>query len=214
MMRMFLSNYLDYLIKCMRNELSDRFRLDYHHSRSDYDLPFPRIALKNTCSRIIYVDLFVSIGLPDNIVLQKAHIRKIGLLNQTFRIRHKQIKEVWHNRLLAPIIIPAINTISRTKNIEQIKKHWRKYPFRESQQVINCLGGKHIFPKSWFDDLILVDYEDLRLPIPRNYDSYLKELYGDYMTPPPSEERAKGLARVATISETDYINFWPKGSTR
>ncbi len=204
------------LIDCLEQELSDKFKVDYYTCSTNYELPFPRIGLKNTCSAVVHVDLFILVGLPNNRMLRKLHIYKMQILNKTFRYRHKRIEQIKtrYKRLIAPIILPILNVVSRGKHISQIGKHWGKYPFEESRYVINCLGGKHIFPKSWFDDLILVDYEDLKLPIPRNYDSYLKELYGDYMTPPPSEERAKGLARVATISETDYINFWPKGSTR
>ena len=40
------------------------------------------------------------------------------------------------------------------------------------------------FDKSYFNDTILVQFEDLKLPVPKEYDKLLRYMYGDdYMTP-------------------------------
>lgn len=46
-----------------------------------------------------------------------------------------------------------------------------------------------IFQSEWFKDVIEVPFEDTSLIIPRNYDAYLRILYGDYMQLPPKEKR-------------------------
>jgi phosphorylcholine metabolism protein LicD len=46
-----------------------------------------------------------------------------------------------------------------------------------------------IFQSEWFKDVIEVPFEDTTLIIPRDYDAYLKTLYGDYMQLPPEEKR-------------------------
>lgn len=46
-----------------------------------------------------------------------------------------------------------------------------------------------VFRTEWFEDLIEVPFNDLKVMIPRAYDAYLTKLYGDYMTPPPVEKR-------------------------
>ena len=46
-----------------------------------------------------------------------------------------------------------------------------------------------IFQSEWFHDVIEVPFEDTTLIIPRNYDAYLRKLYGDYMQLPPEEKR-------------------------
>lgn len=50
-------------------------------------------------------------------------------------------------------------------------------------------GIPAIFQKSWFQDTITVPFEDTTLPIPRDYAPYLKELYGDWQTPPPENKQ-------------------------
>ncbi len=37
------------------------------------------------------------------------------------------------------------------------------------------------FPKEWLEEAIYVPFESVKLPVPKEYDKYLKHLYGDYM---------------------------------
>jgi lipopolysaccharide cholinephosphotransferase len=56
-----------------------------------------------------------------------------------------------------------------------------------------CIYGygieRSIFLKEDFTDYCLMPYEDFMVRIPIGYDRILKQLYGDYMTPPPVENR-------------------------
>lgn len=45
------------------------------------------------------------------------------------------------------------------------------------------------FSKELFSNPIYVPFEDTLLPVPQKYDMLLTQLYGDYMTPPPSKEQ-------------------------
>lgn len=46
-----------------------------------------------------------------------------------------------------------------------------------------------IFQTKWFSDTIELPFEDTTVTVPRDYDAYLKKLYGDYMQLPPVEKR-------------------------
>lgn len=46
-----------------------------------------------------------------------------------------------------------------------------------------------IFKREWFEDLIECPFGDTTIKIPRDYDSYLRLAYGDYMQFPPVEQR-------------------------
>lgn len=46
-----------------------------------------------------------------------------------------------------------------------------------------------IFRTEWFTDTIEVPFEDTTIVIPRQYDAYLRLLYGDYMQLPPEDKR-------------------------
>lgn len=64
-----------------------------------------------------------------------------------------------------------------------------------------------IFRSEWFKDVVEMPFEDTTLIVPRNYDAYLRTLYGDYMQLPPEEKRVShphyffDLDRHLTLSE-------------
>ena len=73
--------------------------------------------------------------------------------------------------------------------------HWNSRHSDEQSPFITCPAGmKHYFRETYLAESILppVDghFDGLRIPIPHDYDTYLRKLYGDdYMTPPPPENR-------------------------
>ena len=46
-----------------------------------------------------------------------------------------------------------------------------------------------VFPKALFDNSVEVEFENLKLLAPAEYDSFLRIVYGDYMQLPPLEKR-------------------------
>lgn len=46
-----------------------------------------------------------------------------------------------------------------------------------------------VFPKSWFDNALIVPFEDTNISVPCGYHQFLSYLYGDYMQLPPEEKR-------------------------
>ncbi|MCI8593561.1 MAG: LicD family protein [Lachnospiraceae bacterium] len=45
--------------------------------------------------------------------------------------------------------------------------------------------------KADFESIIYVDFENISIPVPKNHDRVLKNIYGDYMQFPPAEERGE-----------------------
>ena len=46
-----------------------------------------------------------------------------------------------------------------------------------------------IFRSEWFRDVVELPFETTTVTVPRDYDAYLRLLYGDYMQLPPVEKR-------------------------
>lgn len=68
-----------------------------------------------------------------------------------------------------------------------------KYDFYSSNFVCELTTGpvfmRRDYPISWFESAKLLPFEDAKMPVPNDYDSYLKMAFGDYMTPPPVEQQ-------------------------
>ena len=66
-------------------------------------------------------------------------------------------------------------------------------PYDESRYV-GCViwlswGIKDMYLRKWFDGYQYMSFEEYRFRVPAAYDKILRHTYGDYMTPPPPEDR-------------------------
>lgn len=48
---------------------------------------------------------------------------------------------------------------------------------------------KEVCQQEWFGAGVEVPFEDFSIRVPQNYDAYLTNMFGDYMTPPPVEKQ-------------------------
>ncbi len=68
----------------------------------------------------------------------------------------------------------------------------KKYDYKEAKRLINFCGNWHIkemFSKDIYNAGALYPFEDIMIRGPENYDFVLTQMYGDYMTPPPVDQR-------------------------
>ena len=54
-------------------------------------------------------------------------------------------------------------------------------------------------PKRFFAEARMITFEDQQFPVPIEAEKYLTIRYGDYMTPPPVEQR---------VRRHDFIAYW------
>ena len=64
----------------------------------------------------------------------------------------------------------------------------------DSSKYVGCViwlswGEKDIFPRKWFDETIMMPFEQYEFRVPKEYDKVLRHEYGDYMQLPPENER-------------------------
>ena len=62
------------------------------------------------------------------------------------------------------------------------------------------------FPQEWLKDVIYVDFEGRKFPVPKEYDKYLTYLYGDYMQMIPVSQR-KLSHSIVLMDLGEYVNF-------
>ena len=68
-----------------------------------------------------------------------------------------------------------------------------KYPINECERMTElCSGPKYMqleYPKECFDHAVFKEFEGHSMPLPADYDTYLKMAFGDYMELPPEDKR-------------------------
>ena len=82
------------------------------------------------------------------------------------------------------IILDFIQKITYNYIINLNKKNYENLG-----NVFGAWKTKEYFLANIYENLIFVEFEDLKLPIPQNYNFYLTQMYGDYMKLPPVEKR-------------------------
>lgn len=118
------------------------------------------------------IDLFPLYGIPDDEEEKKYYIQKAKELE---------------NRCLV-----AVEDRERIKAIDEMNSFLLGYDYDNCKLVGNVLMPffvKDIFHKEIFGDGIEKKYENLSLKVPKDYDAYLKQMYGDYMKLPPKEKQ-------------------------
>lgn len=77
---------------------------------------------------------------------------------------------------------------------DEMEKLIKKYPYEEAKEVgilTAVYMEKEIMPKSAYDEVTDLAFEGETFHATKEWDAYLKGLYGDYMTPPPESERTR-----------------------
>ena len=148
----------------------------------------------------IWIDIFPLDGMPDNPFVRHVHQLRLLFLRlllqySKFRtgVNIKKKRGFVENVLIKlGFIVSKICRFDTGKRLFAIENAMKKYPYEKSRYVVNFMGAykfREMFPRSFYDDSVLYDFEDIQLPAPRVYDKVLSQLYGDYMTPPAQTER-------------------------
>lgn len=182
----------DVFFKLMREELSDKYYLDYYDINPNYCFVFPRIGLKGYDTNEIHVDIFRIIGAPNDEAGIQKHIKDLcfykHLLYRKKRPIYRNIKSIL-GKGLQRVALAAI-PLSFVRS--QYNKLMHKYSVSGSQTIV-ITDYLRIKPKvlktSYFGKGVDGDYMDIKVKLPENYHEFLTTIYGDYMTPPPENER-------------------------
>jgi len=174
----------------LSKELNEKYRVKNYKNDDTASLLFSRVVLKNDNGITVHIDIFPMVGLPQNKLKQQIFIRLARLINGFYffkkvnpEIHYKnQEKKIRISKLLKIIAfpIPSKLLIFMKEKLEKL------YPINNTQYLFNLCGAygtKEIIPKDWLSEQVYFDFENERLPLPKEYDKYLTQIYGDYMTP-------------------------------
>ena len=139
----------------------------------------------------IFLDIFPRDNVPDSKVSYFFHniycytLRKLLYARVGMVVENSPAFRLWY-RLL--------NLIPHSFAFKKIAKLSRKSNKKEARRMRTLTfpmlrKGQFGYERRWFEQIGEIEFEGHTFPCPQDYDGYLKELYGDYMTPPPEDKR-------------------------
>lgn len=147
----------------------------------------------------VYIDIFPLDGVTSHASIRRRdrwriysvwlrfYIIYLGRLSRPVRAR------TWYKDLLFNLIsLPFKPWNCRHFLNRSIDRTMKKTSWEEARLVANIQGAafaREIVSKDLFGQGSKAVFEDREFVIEENYDAYLTEIYGDYMTPPPEEKR-------------------------
>ena len=194
----------------------DNYRLISIDNTKDYYLSTSKVCDMNTLliedidnpiEIGVYVDVFILDKLGNTMNEAKKLSRKIR--RQYYLIKPSLISTRTQRSLYKQIILRIAklltSRINRQHIIHRIMDIAQTYSDLETCRYVGAIssyayGDKEITESQWwYGGAIDVDFENVKCLIPQNYDKILTHFYGDYMVPPPVEERR---------SHHSYQAFW------
>lgn len=189
-------NYYNKLIDCLENQLPSQYRCCTYKNGLT-----PSIIMKIDESRTIINDQFIednyrgSIGLnidifpldycsPKDKVLKKEKI-----LTYIYRAKYAK-NQGWSkmrkflNSILGKMIPWSIFEINNKK--EMLLQNLKPGPYLSN--VFGAWGEKECIPVEWYGDGVMFKFEDTEFCGIKEYDRYLHQLYGEYMSPPKGDK--------------------------
>ena len=137
----------------------------------------------------IFVDVFKLDNAPDSSILRKwqyacgKYLLSYCLLERGYR------KASLDKKMLMWSAIPLKAKFIRLF----VERQLVRYNNRDTQMFVS-FGARFKYRKSFYrkelySKPLFLPFEDTQLPVPAKYDELLTQIYGDYMTPPPVNER-------------------------
>lgn len=199
---MLRSEYNKFYDACQKELDTERFFLQEYRTDARYRWGYSKMRRNGTvflregqehvrCNQSVFIDIFIYDNVPDNMIIRRLHlflcycIRK-ALYSEVGRINAPNlILRLWYQLLYK---IPRdswfwlIEKIAHKTNesSHELVRHMT-YPYRKE-----CKYG---LPRICFDDYMEKEFEGHLFKVFKNYDLYLKRLYGDYMTLPSENMR-------------------------
>lgn len=127
------------------------------------------------------LDISVWCGAPNSKVLQNIIIHLALFNNKVFRLRNIRKKRQFPFNIIRGILRLIPNSFLRN----QFSTLMNKYDFKNAQYIMSLesVYGNEIFSKRIAEELVLLPFEGRKVYVSKDYDTYLKTLYGNYMEP-------------------------------
>ena len=138
----------------------------------------------------IFIDIFVYDRLPsdDQNVLEAINLESKTAFNRMVLMSRRIILK--DGKIMSYLFAHYYRCKCRLHHgsLKTITKTWEEVARRYKTLDTDWVGSIRFFnlhcrSRKWFEETILVPFENMALPAPKAYDEFLRKCFGDYMTP-------------------------------
>ncbi len=210
----------DRFAKIVDSELDSRMFYQDWFKEKGYPYNFAKIRMNGTkfvqneliqCNMHhgIFIDIFPLDNVPDDKTEREKHLKKVTKLKTLLSISYMSLKKGGSLRsipeCIAIILVKAFFSQQGIhKKLENEILKYNEIDCANFAQKTGMNAIKEVYPKAWFKNTEYVDFEKTKMPSPSCINEYLTYFYGDYMTPPPSNE----WGQTHPIKELDFGTFF------
>ncbi len=199
-------NY-DRFERVVRDELGEEFFFQSGETDKRYAMHFSKIRLNGTkfreipCGHVrmhqgVFVDIFVYDAIPDDAALLRRQEKRLRLFSRLLLAKSRYI--LWSRaQTKKRLAYGAVRLLTLPLPYRFLHRRLRRAltAYRNTEGALLCnferlyTTPRDTVRREWTQTLIPVTFEGETFPAFADYDAYLTEVYGDYMTPPPPEEQ-------------------------
>lgn len=210
---MLLREDYDRLISLYTEKDNSDYKLHHFKLEDNYLKPFVKIDNSKTVLEEyteepiemgVNIDIFPIDIVPNDKSKQKKMYKRFQLLKALIDLKtvKRSNSRAWYKNLVFSISHFLLRPLPMKTLIYALDKNASKYKGIESDfcgVAVWGYGSKEINQRKNWEEVLEVDFEDTKAPIPAGYDNYLTCVYGNYMQLPPEEKR---------VSEHRFKAWW------
>jgi lipopolysaccharide cholinephosphotransferase len=195
------------LVRSLRDELPARYATKNPITDTDYELPFARVHLASVHHKYAHVDLFPLGGTFRRPWAQRRHLKILKLLGHSLYVRTRLMTDghlLRRPRATTAMARAALRPIPRRFLLGAIERIASLRDADRATHLANLTTGyfeREAMPRRMFEEAAFARIGRRAYPVPAPPEEYLSRLFGDFMTPPPEEERLK----FAALFESWYL---------
>ena len=144
----------------------------------------------NSDVEYLWIDVFPFDGVPTN--NKKLYQKYINNLKGLYHYRYKEKDDYAKETkalIIKKMITKASKIISDKKYIRFLIHECSRYNTSKVELVEDLTWGTKPIPRCLFDEIVEYKFENITVKGFKDYDTYLKCIYGDYMKLPTEKER-------------------------
>lgn len=156
-----------------------------------------------------WMDILVFDGVPAPGIKRKIFAFKWLFARMLYQFSNFSVavnmnkKRPWYERFAISFakitrIEKLLNPIKMGRFYRKVCSHYDLDQMEYGASLSGSMGMKEFIPKKWIGKGTLLDFEDMKVYGIDQNDVYLTHFYGDYMTPPPMNDRNRHNVTKAT----------------